>query len=156
MSILKLINPLAAAKDSDDPKFHQLGKCLLFLNDYDAASIAFEQAISAPSGDGTIQHLTLCNTYGLRGGISGMRYVCSICADTDLCETCMKKYSNDLEIRGCVQHEFLRVPRDLWKAPVFHTVNDEGDSSHNWLKVVERKHKGQVLAEYVYITRSTT
>ncbi len=87
-----------------------LGNCLQRLRDLSSASTVFNQTVYRKSeGEYYIPGI-ICD--GCDEEIVGKTYCCSICPDFDLCASCMTQYSQGSHFRGCVGHDYLRVPSE--------------------------------------------
>ena len=114
-------------------QFSTLGKCLQFIGDTENAKIAFEQRMDQ-SLHPKLVHYASCNGCGLDKGIEGYRYVCSACADVDLCSECFSGSWKPGQLgRGCFAHKFLVVPRPGWELRPPTVVNDDGLTVLEWL-----------------------
>ena len=113
-------------------RFHHLAHCLLFLDDEEAACVAFERQITK-CADGIIKHNVFCNLCGPSTMITGERHVCRSCPNVDLCHSCKKKYDRGASVPGCVRHKFLRIPRDNWRELAADTLDESGLSIDQWL-----------------------
>jgi ankyrin repeat protein len=91
--------------------FYELGYCLLFLQDLDNASKAFEQQIITSPKQGVVTHNVSCD-FCFSPNIRGMRYICRTCPDIDLCSSCMETYENASSTRRCRHHDFLQIPSE--------------------------------------------
>ena len=81
----------------------------------------------------------LCDASILRElRINSVYFVCTTCANIDLCSTCMEEYNStrtiDKEgVELCENHEFLKVPSDGWQDVPAGKVNKEGETEEEWL-----------------------
>jgi hypothetical protein len=71
--------------------------------------------------------------------IQGPRYVCKLCAETDLCEPCFTKYSGCEGLRNCSGHTFLKVPSQAWGILKPLQVNAAGETLEEWLERLKRQ-----------------
>jgi hypothetical protein len=106
---------------------------LLFVNDPQEAITAFEREIFQESKDRTPVHKIVCSSCLERENICGNRFVCSVCADIDLCSSCMAKYETGGFVRDCENHRFLKVPGEGWSQLTGSAVNNLGESREHWL-----------------------
>jgi hypothetical protein len=111
------------------------GRCLLFLDDEEAARIALEQ--DARLENGTVKHEAFCSWRDLGTKIVGKRYVCCFCPGVDLCHSCKEKYDSGASIPGCEQHEFLSVPKDTSNGSTLEAL---GLSIEDWLEQPRSKY----------------
>jgi ankyrin repeat protein len=107
----------------------QLAHAFLLIDQLEDAHVAFEQNIIDRE---TLQHNCDCSSCK-RTTFEGKRYVCKTCMDTDLCSDCMEMYRAGTDVRGCVRHEFIEVPRPEWRTFEPGTVNQGGESVAEWL-----------------------
>jgi ankyrin repeat protein len=119
--------------------FHDLGHCLLFLQDLDNASKAFEQQIITSPKQGVITHDVSCN-FCFSPNIRGMRYICRTCPDIDLCSSCMETYENASSTRRCRHHSFLQIPSEQWNDIYGDEVNHSGGLREHWLAQMVEKY----------------
>lgn len=70
--------------------------------------------------------------------IKGMRSVCRVCADTDLCWSCMAEY--DMNRRICGGHDFMNIERDHSKWLLPEQINDAGELREQWLQRLAEKY----------------
>lgn len=116
-----------------------LGHCLLLANDEEEAFCAFDQAILDDSPQSGSLHPVICD--GCDSEIRGVRFVCRICLDTDLCSSCMETYeSGTMDRRTCRGHEFMRIERDHSNWPLPMQVNDAGETRAQWLERLAKKY----------------
>src|SRR5947207_7501605 len=86
-----------------------IGGLFIRIGDDLEATTAFEQGISSSRSDSTIVHRAECEMCEL-WPIRGVRYVCRVCAETSLCESCMVRYDEGGSVRVCDKHTFLEIP----------------------------------------------
>ncbi|KAI9737168.1 MAG: hypothetical protein M1834_000761 [Cirrosporium novae-zelandiae] len=106
--IQRITGQLEQSQFNDKALWDVLGRCLIFLKDSSSAFFSFSQTISFDPITRKYDHHPYCDM--CRYIISDTRYVCTTCAKTDLCDTCMSKYATSGDIPWCVGHEFLKVP----------------------------------------------
>ena len=106
---------LESDQKNASPGFHELGHCLMFLQESEDACIAFQQHILKVDEDGNPVHGVVCNLCDSSTDIKGTRFVCKSCPDQDLCEFCVQNYEHDTSVRRCRWHRFLHVPGPDWK-----------------------------------------
>jgi hypothetical protein len=87
---------------------HELGHCLMFLQNNSAAYYSFQQEVTRNKEDGGAVHNVSCNKCS-KSGFMGVRYVCRTCPDTDLCGSCMDLYTREGGSKTCHNHQFLDV-----------------------------------------------
>jgi Zinc finger, ZZ type len=120
---------------TNESDWHTLGKCLLFLRDHENAAIAFEQMITFRN---PLTHLALCDCCDPKGMIAGLRYVCSSCRDTDLCSACYQQYQiHRMVAKGCRDHVFLEVPRNIYSKLGSGCVNIRGQTTSECLSAID-------------------
>ncbi|KAJ9654756.1 hypothetical protein H2198_006274 [Neophaeococcomyces mojaviensis] len=128
---------LEADQKTVSPGLHELGHCLMFLQNYGDARIAFQhQIVQVDKGD-PIHHAT-CNTCGSNESIKGLKFVCQTCPDQDRCEPCMQGYANDLKMRCCRGHTFLQIPGPGWNAAEVGEGLEQG--TKEWLKALMERY----------------
>ena len=133
-TLMKLIR---SQNETDSTWYYKLGHLLLFLNDMDAAVIAFERDLSEIN-DNLVQPAN-CDRCKLQS-IKGSRYVCTSCVDTDFCEACFKDFRNEVKFKRCKNHEFLRIPREIWKDLKPDCVDENGITVEMWLINIYEKY----------------
>lgn len=102
-----------------------------------AAAISFERNLSEINNN--LIQPTSCNRCNLNN-IKGSRYVCISCVDTDFCEACFQEFRNDVKFKRCKNHEFLKVPRDIWKNLKPDCVDENGKTVDMWLAEICEKY----------------
>lgn len=108
-------------------QLYELGRYLLFIEDLDEATTAYQLWIS-PSIDNTI----ICDLCG--NAFQEDHYACRECPDIDLCSNCMDAYCRDnLQICLCQGHPFLHVPPHTADTIPEGKVNSQGESRDEWL-----------------------
>ena len=126
--------------------YNHLGRLLLHRKKNDDACTAFERSSChmptrlAPICDG-LDCARLLNVQVS----SGCRFVCCVCTDIDLYESCMEKYNvrGELEtaaVESCVEHEFVKVPSLAWPHLVSDKVNAGGETEVEWLDRLLQTH----------------
>ena len=70
--------------------------------------------------------------------VDDVYFVCTTCAEIDLCSTCMGEYQTTRKIDKegtelCENHEFLKVPSDGWQDVPAGKVNKQGETEDEWL-----------------------
>lgn len=115
-----------------------IGKCLLFLGDcdyhWDYGTILFEQFIISTHKD-ELEHSSTCASGCTKSNIFGFRYVCTVCAVSDLCDACYKEYQTcSLQLPVCQEHDFLQVPQDEWEEMEPGAVDVDGRTFEEWLE----------------------
>jgi hypothetical protein len=113
-----------------NPNYQLLSKTLLFLHHDDMARIAYEQDLHEYIFGVAVIHKAACNMC-LCERIYGWRFVCKSCYDVDLCQECMEKYS-EMSPDGCLDHEFLRVPRQLFR--IYQLREGKTQATQRWLQ----------------------
>ena len=101
----------------------KIAKALLRKGHGDMAAACYEQPLLCRPNAVHSAYCDGCDPEeGLKPQIEGVRNVCKMCEDFDLCEKCFTSYQKDGAINGvCKGHDFLRVPRertrldDLWE-----------------------------------------
>ena len=125
-------NLIGQIQDETVPaSYYRLGHVLLLLGDLPAASIAFEQDMSERDGDPI--HGARCNRCSQIFLFQECRYVCKSCIDADFCERCFKFFRNGTAFERCQNHEFIRLPRDVWKDLKRNCVDENGKTVQMWL-----------------------
>jgi len=119
-----------------------LGHCLLLANDDQEAFCAFDQAIANESPKFGFIHPVICDGCdNSNNNIKGMRFVCRVCADTDLCWSCMADYeSGTMNRRICRGHDFMKIERDHSKWSLPEQINDAGETREQWLQRLAEKY----------------
>ena len=151
-SLKYLIHSLRSrTKGSDEPQklssswqklplhriWSRLGKILIFLQNDEAASIAYEQMMdTSPTESFLVKVCDRC----MIGPITKICHICTCCPDIDLCESCYNP-SCDPEptsdssayLQRCRGHRFLKVPRCIWKELEPGYVDKDGKTVDAWL-----------------------
>lgn len=124
---------------SDAMNCYFLGQCLMYLEDLEAAVIAFEGRIWYDD-DGGLHHHAICNSCRLtdpRVGnmICPVRWVCADCFDMDLCDSCFDREKKEDWPRfpRCKEHRYLQIPRDVFKSLKPGTVDDAETLWAEWV-----------------------
>lgn len=108
-SVLDLSMKLLTSTREETPtEFHELGHCLLFLNDLDGAIQSFSQH-AVVADDGTIIHNVPCSYTRHIDRMFGSRWVCKSCPDVDICSDCISDSGRAYSMT-CQNHKFLEVP----------------------------------------------
>ena len=128
------------------PGYHQLGHCLMYLQEYAEALTAYEQQILAPSKDSDVTHDVTCDICQ-SCPILGIRYVCMTCPDIDLCGSCRGKYDGSVFPKGCCGHDFMSVPGPTFTGYNSKNVNALGETRIAWLERIKDTF-GAPLQEY--------
>lgn len=140
----KLRQTLAQIRDhlSESSSSYYLGQCLMYLDDLDAATIAFEQKVWYDD-NGDLHHYAICNGCRLTDRAVGnmtcsVRWVCFDCFDLDLCRSCFEREKQEgwLRFPQCKDHRYLKVPRDVFKELKPGTVDEAGTSFSEWVNQV--------------------
>ena len=119
--------------------YYRLGHVLTFLGDLSAASIAFEQDVYVTEGH--LTHRAWCNRCNKNSLIEGYRHVCRSCADVDLCQFCFEFLREEISFERCHNHEFIRIPRDIWRDLKPNCVNENGNTIQMWLAKTHERYK---------------
>ena len=98
---------IRAEKPNIEPGLHRLEHCLIHLQDFAEAIVAFRKNAEISSKDHIVTHRAWCNSCQTRENIRGPRFVCKICCDTDLCQDCMVEYGKRSMPQVCCNHSFL-------------------------------------------------
>ena len=123
-----------------------MGRCLLRAgNTLDALralqihSIASTSAAAVSSVD-DLTYDAACSLCGAEK-IIGVRYLCKVCPDYDLCTCCMEKLQSKREkLNGCVDHEYLELANIYWTGPKTDHLdnvvwrNGDGELVDDWLE----------------------
>ena len=115
------------------PGYHDLGHCLMYLQEPTEALTAYQQQILAPSNDSDVIHNVVCDICESIT-ICGIRYVCTTCPDVDLCGSCRGKYDGSVFPKGCYGHDFMSVPGPALASQNSNIVNASGETRMVWLK----------------------
>jgi hypothetical protein len=135
--LAKTIQSLLQSTQAYDNWLSFLGRCFLQAEDESEAIAAFEQMIWPHLDRTTVVHKAACGK--CTKDIEGIRYVCKVCADSDLCEPCWKKYINGDGIRNCSNHTFLKVPSAAWQTLKPGQVNTSGESMEEWIERLQQQ-----------------
>lgn len=120
-----------------------LGRCLLFLDDCESGIVAFEELITRTS-DG-IPHPACCDLCDSNELITGSRFVCNTCPDTDLCANCISKYLNSSILSRCLEHKFTEIKSREGERSTPTFVNDQGLTFSDWLKNIGVKYRDELF-----------
>ena len=100
---------IEALSERSEPRFYELGHCLVFAGDEQNAYRAFEQNIAIVGNE--TKHPATCNRCDPNKSIRGTdRFVCKSCTDVDLCQQCFELFREDEKPWRCKSHEFLKIP----------------------------------------------
>ncbi|KAK5736776.1 hypothetical protein LTS12_026079 [Elasticomyces elasticus] len=130
--LTETIRKLLQTEFRDGSSYNFLGYFLLHAGHESEAVVAFEQQIrSTPQGPSIIHQIScyMCLNQDTRG----LRYVCRICADVDICEPCFTKYNEGESIRACRGHTCLSVPSPDWRVIDGLHANRAGETLEQWL-----------------------
>ena len=133
-----LIDGLLTNCKSNDMRFTVLARNLLFLHDVTEAENAYQL--------GMFDHITgpllytakcdMCEKY-----IQGDIYLCTECADKDLCDACIVTYKDQSgEVKGCVGHTYHGIVNRHWEgmfSEKMNMVNTRGMRVDEWLRHVK-------------------
>src|SRR5947207_7380827 len=108
-----------------------IGGLFIRIGDDLEATTAFEQGISSDRSDSTTVHQAECEMCEM-SPIQGPRYVCRVCADISLCDSCMVRYDEGGSVTTCDQHTFLKIPSEAWKTLKPFQVNEMGETLGEW------------------------
>jgi len=132
------IRKLFQSTHSDNNWLDLIGGLFIRIGDDLEATTAFEQRISSDRRDSTIVHPLECDMCEI-SHIQGLRYVCRVCADKSLCESCMVRYDKGGSVRNCDKHTFLRIPSQTWKTLKPFQVNEMGETLEEWLERLKQR-----------------
>jgi hypothetical protein len=115
------------------PGFSALGHCFVFLRRISDSIFSFQQNYTGWNEANDPLNTNACDGCPSQPNIIGVRYVCKVCPDTDLCTECMHKYLLDDGLKHCKNHPFLEVPvpaRELATQP----TDRISDNVQTWLR----------------------
>jgi hypothetical protein len=118
------------------PGYHELGHCLMYLQEPVEASTAYEQQIRPSLVGWDVSHNVVCDGCE-KVPIRGIRYVCTTCPDVDLCGNCRGKRDGNVLQKGCVGHDFMSVPGSTFAGQNSDIVNTLGEPRIAWLKRIK-------------------
>ena len=136
-TLMKLVRQCQQEEQSGP--FYLLGHILLFLDNLTAACIAFERNLSEKQNN--LIHQAYCNRCDSTSNIKGYRYVCMSCTDINLCEACFKQFHNDMTFKRCENHEFVKIPREIWKDLKPDCIDEKENTLQMWLAEIYEKYK---------------
>ncbi|KAL4788798.1 ankyrin repeat-containing domain protein [Aspergillus venezuelensis] len=113
------------------------GRFLTADSDHLAAILAFNNCISIDTDTEEVIYGEMC-TACRASPIRGRRYVCTSCANCDLCAVRMERYGESEEGQ-CVGHEFLCIPSDDWQSEECTDVYTR--EFLDWVRQITLKHK---------------
>ena len=108
--------------------FYTLAHCFLLLGMEEDAKIAYQERALLPR-DYT-NNSPSCDTCGTVQNVTDPFFMCKVCPDTDLCESCMKEYERKCVAAQphCRAHEFLKI---VGSEADFRP--DESEAFNQWL-----------------------
>ncbi|KAF7510178.1 hypothetical protein GJ744_007077 [Endocarpon pusillum] len=125
---------IETGKDTDGRGFYALGQCLKFMGLIDEAKFAFQQQILMVDDCGLASHNVCCDIC-LSIPIKGIRWVCQICPDMDMCEACVKLSS--LESHPvCRNHPFLEISNQDSKVTCAQSNSTNYGEINSWLRTL--------------------
>jgi ankyrin repeat protein len=126
---------MEAGKNKSVPGFHELGHCLKFMGLVDEAIFAFQQQILTIDDCGLASHSVYCNMCR-SSPIKGIRRVCQICPDVDICETCANKISSGNTHPVCQNHPFLEVSNRASEVACAQSTSTNREEINSWLRAL--------------------
>lgn len=119
---------------TEQPGFHELGHCFIFLQRFADSIFSFQQQIILwNEADDPVCHV-FCDNCPTLTKIVGVRYVCEVCPDVDLCAVCMRQYIDAKWLNHCKNHPFLLVPALERDSRPIQPTKVLPDNVHTWLR----------------------
>jgi ankyrin repeat protein len=118
--------------------FEPLARGLLAYGLEDEAATSFERGIRRIGDKGVFVHVGReCDNCDTPDEISGLRYVCKLCWDYDLCKQCHSHVQKSHGVKSGDLHEFLEIPRTYGSELADGAVNKSGEKLNQWLDRLE-------------------
>lgn len=125
----------------EDGLMHELGHCLIHLQDLKEARQAFRERLELEQTANGMVHQAFCDTCSTSKNIQGERYVCQTCPDFDLCSSFMKTYNADTLSIRCRKHQFLQVLDGVADGDRFSEIKLSGETRKQWLERLAGKYQ---------------
>lgn len=126
---------MEACNNTGGPGFHELGHCLKFMGLVDEAIFAFKQQTLTIDDHGLASYSVCCNVCRSYP-IKGIRRVCQICPDVDICESCVDKISSRDIHPVCQNHPFLEVSNQQSTVHRAQSTNTNCEEINSWLRTL--------------------
>ena len=132
-----------ALETSRSPGFNDLGRCLMFLQDFDKARFCFRQPCVWREHLDNLLHAITCTLCQHHYHPGEAWYVCMTCPYVYLCAGCMESYENKDGSSFCRNHNFLDVFCPVQENQGSAANNDEiFHNVRDWLaKLQEEMHR---------------
>lgn len=113
--------------------YHELGHCLMYLNEATEALIAYQQQIVNGPDSSDVTHDVTCRNCSANP-IHGVRYICRVCPDIGLCGGCQNKYDESNSLRCCSGHDFVSISGPFRSIESDIVINSAGETRITWLE----------------------
>ncbi|KAI9799129.1 MAG: hypothetical protein M1825_004896 [Sarcosagium campestre] len=134
-----------------DMRMLALAAMTLCSGDLNNAQIALELCLTRDSSLKETPHPWInCDLCSSPVKFGGTYLQCTSCQDCILHESCSTKYEQlespimvtSTESSGCINHEFLQIPREEWNQWDYETVDGLGQTLGQWLVVMRDRYGG--------------
>lgn len=142
ISLMDLKKPRARAVISGS--YSYVGSLLLASKYLGDAKTAYMASMTRIEGTGQAEHAAHCDLCSET--ITGDRFICESCPDTDLCSSCYKLYRldpNDQPARiaslgSCKGHPFYHVSEEEWRNLPESILNEQGEDEASFVERLSR------------------
>lgn len=133
---------LDCQKRREYPGYHELGHCFIFLQRHADSILSFQQQVIRWNEVDDPLYCVTCNNCPELKNIVGIRYVCEICPDVDLCTECMQQYGHNGDLHFCKDHPFIEVPTPERGRVPMQTTDIVPENVQIWLRQLIREFDG--------------